>query len=102
VSDPREALRSLADAVASALESVHDAATWYHQGNSPLHKTTYLRLVRAGKLNGCKVGGRILVKRAELDAYIEAHPVEVHVSPEQDEDAEAERLLRNMGVKKAS
>ena len=101
MSDPRETLRALADAVANALESAGDAATWYHQENSPLKQSTYLRLVRAGKLTGYKVGARVLVKRAELDAFIEAHPVELHVSAEQDEDALAEELFRNMGVRRA-
>lgn len=46
---------------------------WVDQTSVPISRKTYLRLVREGKLPGRKVGRRILVRRKDLEAFIEAH-----------------------------
>ena len=46
------------------------------QGDSPLGRSRHCRLVRQGELPGRKVGRQLLVRAADIDAYIERHPVE--------------------------
>jgi len=49
------------------------ADEWVDQDSSPLKRKKYLELVRKGELKGKKVGRQVLVRRSELDAYLEAH-----------------------------
>ncbi|HWA29024.1 MAG TPA: helix-turn-helix domain-containing protein [Lacunisphaera sp.] len=72
----RDLLRTLADILAERLESEESGREYYDQKNSPLTPDTHMRLVRCGALPGYKVGGRILVKRADMHAFIEAHKVQ--------------------------
>lgn len=50
-----------------------DGDAWISQEDSPLGRREHCRLARSGALPGRKVGKRWLVRRSELDAYIEAH-----------------------------
>jgi excisionase family DNA binding protein len=50
---------------------------WLDQTMVPIARKTYLRLVREGKLEGRKVGKRVLVRRRDLEAFIEAHRSEL-------------------------
>jgi excisionase family DNA binding protein len=108
---------NLLDALRSELESIvrrelaahrSEAADWYDQHTSPLGKSQHLRLVRAGKLPGFKVGKRVLVKRIDVDDYIARHPVarvvanvEQPSAPDNDID-EIDRLLARNGWVAAS
>lgn len=67
------------------LELVRDAADeppvepspYYWQDNSPLGHDKHLRLIREGKLEGFKDGRRVFARKADVHAYIEAHPVKL-------------------------
>jgi hypothetical protein len=45
---------------------------WIDQAHSPLGRRTHCRLVRSGALPGVSVHRRVLVRRRDLDAYVEA------------------------------
>lgn len=75
--DLLEALRGELTSIVRRELAAHrsETADWYDQDTSPLGKSQHLRLVRAGKLKGYKVGKRVLVKRIDVDDYIALHPV---------------------------
>ena len=45
---------------------------WIDQAHSPLGRRTHCHLVRSGALPGVSVHRRVLVRRRDLDAYVEA------------------------------
>ncbi len=47
---------------------------WIDQHASPLGKRAHLEAVRRGDLRGTKHGRRVLVRRSELDSFLESHP----------------------------
>jgi hypothetical protein len=51
------------------------AEEWVDQLGSPLGKRAHLEAVRRGDLHGVKHGRRILVRRAELNSFLENHSV---------------------------
>lgn len=53
-----------------------EADEWIDQARSPLGRRQHLALVRRGILSGCKVGRRVLVRRAEIDEYVERHKIQ--------------------------
>lgn len=52
---------------------------WVDQNASPIGKRAHLEAVRRGELPGHKIGHAVLVRRVDLDAYIEKHGA--HVKP---------------------
>ncbi|MGH3430115.1 MAG: helix-turn-helix domain-containing protein, partial [Mycobacteriales bacterium] len=57
------------------------------QASSPLGRQRHLRLVRKGVLPGARDGRRVLVRRSDLDAYLES---KLRIKPiEDDEDVDA-------------
>lgn len=73
------AKRALADAidelVDARLSKGAAAREWVDQTTSPLGSERHLRLVRDGVLKGVKSGRRRLVRRVDIDAYLEEHQV---------------------------
>ena len=72
------AKRLVAEAVAE-LVSAHVSqgvvsTEWLDQDTSPLGRRRHLELVRTGVLPGKKEGRRVLVRRADLDAYLAVTP----------------------------
>lgn len=74
----RAALEGLASGLELALTSVRhllggsDPDDWVDQTQSPLGRRTHCELARRGELGGArKVSGKWLVRRRDLDAYIE-------------------------------
>lgn len=69
------AKRMLADAVVELIEATIEqgsaANEWLDQKTSPLGREKHLRLVQQGKLPARKLGKRVLVRKADLDAYLE-------------------------------
>lgn len=69
------AKRTIAEGVSELVEarlSLADASNdWVDQYKSPLGKRRHLDLVRTGKLQGRKLGRRVLVRRVDLNAHIE-------------------------------
>lgn len=74
---------------------------YYDQTNSPLPRETYLRLVRTGKVTGFKVNRLVLVKRAELHEFIEAHKVDPQLPYSQDNEAVVAAAMARMGMQRA-
>ena len=46
---------------------------WIDQIRSPLGRRTHCMLVRTGTVPGVRVHRRVLIRRRDLDAYIERH-----------------------------
>ena len=72
------AKRLLGEAVAELVSAhVHQGAKgaeWLDQAASPLGRRRHLELVRTGVLPGKKEGRRVLVRRADLEAYLAVAP----------------------------
>lgn len=73
------AKRSLADAidelVTARLAKGAAASEWVDQHVSPLGHARHLRLVKQGALKGVREGKKVLVRRRDIDAYLEGHAV---------------------------
>lgn len=69
------AKRGIAECVAEMIEATIArgvaANEWVDQAHSPLGKRRHLELARAGKLPSKKIGRLVLVKRDDLNAYLE-------------------------------
>lgn len=61
------------DLVTAALEEGLSESEWVDQRSSPIGKRKHLELVREGKLVARKIGTRVLVRRDDLNRYIEEH-----------------------------
>lgn len=85
------AKRKLADAIDELIEArlAKGAARseWVDQNNSPLPKWKHLDLVRRGVLSGVREGRRVLIRRADLDAYLQEHAVKPRPVADDDVDA---------------
>ncbi len=96
---PRARRGQAARALLAALEAfVHECAAdivetskWVSQSNSPLGRRGHLSAVRNGILPGKKIGRQVLIRRGDLNSYLERQTVVVRPksSPPAD-DAEAE------------
>lgn len=81
------ALRGLATGLDLALRSIQqlleapDPDEWVDQTTSPLGRRAHCAAVRRGDLRAHKVKGKVLVRRQDLDAYIEKHGVKVARKP---------------------
>lgn len=54
---------------------------WVDQYHSPLGPTKHLKLARTGVLKASKTDRkRVLIRRSDINQYIEAHPVKVRAS----------------------
>ncbi|CAN5518929.1 hypothetical protein BH09MYX1_BH09MYX1_00860 [soil metagenome] len=86
--------QAAADRGLAALEERdHDHDEWVSQDDSPLGRFSHLRAVRSGKLSGRRVGKKVLVRRSDLDAYIESaehRPKVVQLRPSTTSDLRAE------------
>lgn len=71
------AKRAIADAIeeyVTALVEAHTTkAEYYSQDNSPLGRKRHCRLARSGALKARRVGREWLVKRGDVEAYLESH-----------------------------
>jgi len=65
----------IAARVRAELAAVDLGDPWVSQDESPLGRKLHCRLVRTGKLEGSKIGRRVLVRRSVLDRFIESHKV---------------------------
>jgi hypothetical protein len=68
-------LVALDEYIRVAVERRAVAEEWVDQHQSPLGKRAHLEAVRAGALRGVKHGRRVLVRRAELNSFLENHSV---------------------------
>lgn len=71
-----DAAQQFATKVASAINRPSVAADWADQTTcAPLTKRKFLALVANGELPARSVGKQRLVRRRDIDRYIERHPV---------------------------
>jgi hypothetical protein len=76
------------------LKKIEHRDEWVDQARSPLGRTGHLDAVKRGLVKGSKVGRKVLVRRADLDAYIEKHRVHrATFEEEQEEQKEVQALL---------
>jgi hypothetical protein len=103
------AIERIADAVVARLEvggtlaaPSSSSETWYDQDTAPIARRAYLDACRSGELRSKRIGKSRLVRREELDAWIDAH-----AEPEQRPPAtllaaspepSADDLLRSAGI----
>lgn len=93
-------LRTLAMGLELALSGVKelldasDPDDWVDQKSSPLGRRRHCAAVRRGELPGRKVNGQVLVRRRDLDEYIDRHRTAIPAETEgAAEAAEAEEIL---------
>jgi hypothetical protein len=96
----------LADAVAARLAAQGQAGAgadgWYDQDSAPIARRAYLDACRKGELCSKRIGKSVLVKRADLDTWIEAHggperrPAEVALQAPT--EPTTDDLLRSAGI----
>jgi hypothetical protein len=72
---------------------------WVDQRSSPLGSRLHCRLVRSGALPGYRAGRRVLVRKADLDQYLEGH--RIAPTERRDEANEIDQLLAKMGGRAA-
>jgi hypothetical protein len=82
--------RRVAQAVAMAIDA---GATWLDQYKSPLGKRKHLRLCREGLLPHRKDGKQRLVRRADIDAYLDRNG-----TPSKAGDVDIDRELEALGM----
>jgi hypothetical protein len=68
-------LAALDEYLREALVHLSAPSEWVDQLASPLGKRAHMEAVRRGDLRGVKHGRRILVRRAELNSFLESHSV---------------------------
>jgi Helix-turn-helix domain len=78
---------------AMAVKKASDPEPYVDQHNSPLGARRHCRLVRSGELPGYRSGRRYLVRRADLDRYLEQHRIE----PQPTVDADLETFAKRGG-----
>lgn len=98
------AKKKLADAIDELLDAKlaekNSSSEWVSQDNSPLGKNRHLRLVRKNILPAVKDGKKRLVRKCDIDAYLEKHPVVINTPPNQFTQAELEEIMDVGGIKK--
>lgn len=91
MSDLRAELHAFVERIVDAIEAQSTGAEWVDQAVSPLGRRRHLDLVRTGVLKGNKVGKRVLVRRADVEAYL-AKKTAVVVNEAADNAAEIARV----------
>ena len=92
------AKRLMADAAVDMVSAIIAMSTaqneWVDQKHSPLGKARHLRLARAGTLPSRKVGHLVLVRREDLNAYLEREGFRpAKATPEDEVVAMVEKLV---------
>jgi hypothetical protein len=68
-----ERLRAGFREIVHAMDDLLEEEDWIDQKNSPLGRRLHCEAARTGALRAKKLKGRWLARRADIDAYIEAH-----------------------------
>jgi hypothetical protein len=77
-----------------------EGALYYDQRSSPLGPRLHCGLVRSGAIPGFRAGRRILIRRVDLDAYLERHRIEPTKVLQESPD-EIDQLLATVGGRAA-
>lgn len=97
------AKRQIAEGIASAVEAIIErgvaASEWIDQHASPLGRSAHLSLARSGKVESRKVHRRVLIKRVDLNRYIEQQAEKRGENRHEDEDVSdvLERITAGVG-----
>jgi len=97
------AKRQIAEAIATAVEAIIErgvaAQEWIDQDTSPLGKSAHLTLARSGKVESRKVHRRVLIRRVDLNRYIEQRAEARGTNRHEDEDVSdvLERMTGSAG-----
>lgn len=77
-------LRAALTACLSALDALEAQSSdpWIDSAEAPVPARAIRDAVRRGELRGSRVAKRLLVRRSELDRWIEAHAVTRQAAPE--------------------
>jgi hypothetical protein len=70
----RALLGALDEYLRAVLGGVATASEWIDQHSSPLGKRAHLEAVRRGELKAVKFGRRVLVRRGEMESFLENRP----------------------------
>lgn len=100
---PEGALRDAVRAVLrDELARVAHEDDWIDQGHSPLGRKLHCALWRSGVLPGRKLHRKVLVRRRDLDAYVEQYgATPANAEPDVSADNEAAVLAR-VGARRVS
>lgn len=90
------AKRMITAGVAEAIDALKGSSDWIDQHHSPLGRRRHNALAREGKLASRKLGRLILIRRTDIDAYIEREGIARgrRVSEDDGVDEMLERITR--------
>jgi len=104
----RAAAERFADELCDAVEaSLATQTEWIDQVRSPLGRRRHLAMAKAGTIPSKKEGRLVLIRRRDIDAYLEQCPTArreatpANDDAEEDEDAELERMAQRLGFESA-
>ena len=87
------AKRAIANAIDDLVEAKiakgMAASDWVDQHISPLGKRRHLMLFKDGKIRGVREGHRVLVRRKDIDDYLESRGEQVRAVEAADDDVDA-------------
>lgn len=83
---------TVSDMVREMLKDLAPVPEWIDQNTSPLGRNLHLRLVRAKKLMGRRVGKKVLVHREEMNRFIVSFAATKATDPEDEIDRELRAL----------
>lgn len=86
----RKIIEGQSELVRAEIAIAANANDWVEQKHSPLGRRKHLQLAREGAFPSQKHGKRVLVRRADLNAYIEKHGI---ARGEQSETEEVDDIL---------
>ena len=96
----RHKLHALIDELVDAIEAV-SVPDWVDQKTSPLGRRRHLTLARTGVLKSTKDAGRVLIRRVDIERYLERNS-RIVVDVKADEDREVARVLAAIGRKNSA
>lgn len=79
----------------TVLGSDNEAKEFYDQTNSPVGRRAHLALAREGTLDSYKVKRIVMIKKVDLDAYLETRRKRI-VPADIDDDAAVARVLADV------
>lgn len=81
----RAIAEAVSDLITATLEQGASQVEWVNQKSSPLGRRKHCELVRKGKLPGYRHGRDVLVRRADMNAYLEREGVRPVTAANDDE-----------------
>lgn len=79
--------------IVRTLDELAEADDWVSQNDSPLGKSRHLKAARTGELKARKLGKDWLARRADIDAYIEAHGKKAPAERPQENEADTKAKI---------